>query len=118
MVKRFDIILVNLDPTVGKEIKKTRPALVISPDEMNNHLSTLIIAPLTSTIKNYPSRIHCVVTGKKGQIVLDQIRTIDKIRILKRMIAPIIQRMPNCCGASSSRTKSPCREFILETFSI
>ncbi len=83
MVKRFDIILVNLDPTVGKEIKKTRPALVISPDEMNNHLSTLIVAPLTSTIKNYPSRINCVVTNKKGQIVLDQIRTIDKLRILK-----------------------------------
>lgn len=104
MVKRFDIILVNLDPTVGKEIKKTRPALVISPDEMNNHLSRLIVAPLTSTIKNYPSRINCTVTGKKEQIVLDQIRTIDKIRILKSI------------GHLDKKTQTKVTDCLLELF--
>ena len=78
VVKRFEIYLVNLDPTIGHEIKKTRPCLIISPDEMNRHIGTLIIAPLTTKGRNYPTRIPITFQRKKGQIVLDQIRTIDK----------------------------------------
>jgi mRNA interferase MazF len=85
MVKRFDVYLINLDPTLGKEIQKTRSCLIISPDEMNQHLSTVIIAPMTSKGRNYPSRIDCKFQGKAGQIVLDQIRTVDKIRLTKRL---------------------------------
>lgn len=83
--KRFDVYIVNLHPTVGTEMKKTRPCVIISPDEMNKYISTIIIAPLTSKIRNYPSRIPCVVSGKKGQIVLDQIRTVDKVRLIKKI---------------------------------
>lgn len=75
---RYEVYLINLDPTIGSEIKKTRPCLIISPNEMNKHISTLIIAPLTSTKRNYPTRINCKVQGKEVQIVLDQIRTVDK----------------------------------------
>ncbi|MCK4296386.1 MAG: type II toxin-antitoxin system PemK/MazF family toxin [Candidatus Marinimicrobia bacterium] len=84
-MKRFDVYLINLDPTVGKEIKKTRPCLVISPDEMNEYISTVIVAPMTSRIRNYPSRVTCIFQGTKGQIVLDQIRTVDKIRLIKKL---------------------------------
>ena len=84
-VRRFDVLLVNLDPTVGKEIKKTRPCLVISPDEMNRYISTLIVAPMTTKTREYPSRVQCKFRGKQGEIVLDQIRTIDKIRVVKRL---------------------------------
>jgi len=84
-MKRFEVYLINLDPTVGKEVKKTRPCLIISPDEMNEHISTVIIAPMTSRVRNYPSRITCVFQGKKGQIVLDQIRTVDKNRLVKKL---------------------------------
>lgn len=82
-IKQYQIILVNLDPTIGSEIKKTRPCVVISPDEMNNHLRTVVIAPMTTISKNYPSRIEIKHDNKTGWIVLDQIRTIDKQRILK-----------------------------------
>ena len=85
MASRFDVYYVNLDPTLGSEIKKTRPCVIISPDEMNRHLRTVIIAPLTKVIRNYPTRVSCTVEGKKGQIVLDQIRTIDKSRLIKRL---------------------------------
>jgi mRNA interferase MazF len=84
-MKRFNVFLVNLDPTVGREIKKTRPGLIISPDEMNDHLSTVIIAPMTTRGRSYPSRVSCTFQGKKGQIVLDQIRTVDKIRLVKKL---------------------------------
>jgi mRNA interferase MazF len=84
-MKRFDVYLVNLDPTVGREIKKTRPALIISPDEMNSHISTIIIAPMTTKGRPYPSRVSCTFQGKKGQIVLDQLRTVDKIRLVKKL---------------------------------
>ena len=84
-MKRFDVYLINLDPTLGKEIKKTRPCLVISPDEMNEYISTVIVAPMTSRIRNYPSRVTCTFQGTKGQIVLDQIRTVDKIRLKKKL---------------------------------
>jgi len=84
-MKRFDVYLNNLDPTVGREIKKTRPCLVISPDEMNEYISTVIVAPMTSRIRNYPTRVTCVFQGTKGQIVLDQIRTVNKIRLIKKL---------------------------------
>jgi len=82
---RFDILLIDLDPSQGAEIKKTRPCIVISPDEMNKYIRTLIIAPMTSTITAYPTRIPIEFEGKKGTIVLDQIRTIDKIRVIKKL---------------------------------
>jgi len=85
VVNRFDIFLVNLDPTVGSEIKKTRPCLVISPDEMNRHIRTIIIAPMKTVDKDYPTRVSCTFKKKSGQIVLDQIRTIDKIRLIKKI---------------------------------
>ena len=85
VVNRFDIFIVALDPTLGSEIKKTRPCIVISPDEMNRNIKTVIIAPMTSTIKPYPSRIPLEFQGKKGQIVLDQIRTVDKARLVNKI---------------------------------
>ena len=85
MFSRFEIYYVNLDPTIGNEIKKTRPCVIISPDEMNHHISTVIIAPLTSKLRNYPTRVPCKVEGKQGQIVLDQIRTVDKVRLFKKI---------------------------------
>jgi len=85
VIKRFEIYLINLDPTIGSEIRKTRPCLIVSPDEINNNLNTLIIAPLTSVKKNYPTRVDCKFKNKSGQIVLDQIRTIDKKRLIKKL---------------------------------
>ncbi|PJD93300.1 MAG: transcriptional regulator [Legionella sp.] len=86
-IKRFDVFLVNLDPTIGSEIKKTRPAVIISPDSMNlSRLKTVIIAPMTSTIKdNFPTRILTEFKDKKGQIALDQLRSIDRTRIVKKL---------------------------------
>jgi mRNA interferase MazF len=84
-INRFDVFLVNLDPTIGHEIKKIRPCLVISPNEMNYHISTVIIAPMTTKGRNYPTRINCLFQEKKGQIVLDQIRAIDKKRLVKKL---------------------------------
>ncbi|MCP0914627.1 MULTISPECIES: type II toxin-antitoxin system PemK/MazF family toxin [Legionella] len=86
-IKRFDVFLVNLDPTIGSEITKTRPAVIISPDSMNlSRLKTVIIAPMTSTIKdNFPTRILTEFKDKKGQIALDQLRSIDRTRILKKL---------------------------------
>jgi len=84
-VERFDVHLISLDPTKGSEIRKTRPCLIISPDEMNKHIRTVIIAPMTSTIKKYPTRVTTTFQGKKGQIVLDQIRTVDKSRLVKKL---------------------------------
>lgn len=84
-VRRFDVFLISLDPTKGSEIKKTRPCVVISPDEMNRHIRTVIIAPMTSTLKSYPTRVTTIFQGKQGQIVLDQIRTVDKQRLVKKL---------------------------------
>ncbi|OAN61722.1 transcriptional regulator [Balneola sp. EhC07] len=84
-ISRFDTYLISLDPTKGSEIKKTRPCLVISPDEMNRNIRTVIIAPLTSVIRKYPSRVNLTFQKKKGQIVLDQIRTVDKQRLIKKL---------------------------------
>ncbi len=85
VAKRFDVYLVNLDPTVGSEIQKTRPCLVISPDEINRNIRTVIIAPMTSSLKDYPTRVSCTFRKKQGQIVLDQIRTIDKKRLIQKL---------------------------------
>jgi mRNA interferase MazF len=85
VVNRFDVYLINLDPTVGSEIQKARPCLIISPDEMNKYIRTVIVAPLTTAGKDYPTRVSCKFKKKKGQIVLDQIRTIDKIRLIKKL---------------------------------
>ena len=93
VVNRFDVYLINLDPTIGSEIQKTRPCLIISPDEMNQHIRTVIVAPMTTAGKDYPTRVTCKFKKKKGQIVLDQIRTIDKKRLIKKVgtIDPEIQ---------------------------
>ncbi len=104
-VKRFDVFLVSLDPTVGHEIKKTRPCLVISPDEMNQYISTIIIAPMTTKGRNYPTRVKCTFIGKRGQIVLDQIRTIDKNRLVKKL------------GKISKKTQMEVLKVLQEMFS-
>lgn len=85
MVKRFEVWLVNLDPTMGSEVKKTRPCLIVSPDVTNKYLKTVTIVPLTSTIKDYPTRVNCVFKDKHGQLVIDQIRSIDKRRLIKKL---------------------------------
>jgi mRNA interferase MazF len=85
VANRFDVYLINLDPTVGSEIQKTRPCLIISPDEMNRHVRTVIVAPMTSATKDYPTRVNFRFKRKEGQIVLDQIRTIDKKRLIKKL---------------------------------
>ncbi|HOO92895.1 MAG TPA: type II toxin-antitoxin system PemK/MazF family toxin [Opitutales bacterium] len=84
-VRRFDVFLISLDPTQGHEIKKTRPCVVISPNEMNDHISTVIVAPMTSKGRAYPSRVPCTFDGVQGQVVLDQIRTVDKVRLIKKL---------------------------------
>jgi len=85
VIARFDVYLVNLDPTVGSEIRKARPCLVISPDEMNRFIATVIVAPMTTRGRDYPTRVGCTFKGKPGQVVLDQIRTIDKVRLIKKL---------------------------------
>jgi len=82
-VVRFQVYLVALDPTLGSEIQKTRPCVIISPDEMNRHIRTIIVAPMTTRGKNYPTRINCSFQAKNAQVVLDQIRTVDKVRLVK-----------------------------------
>ncbi|MEA3305591.1 MAG: type II toxin-antitoxin system PemK/MazF family toxin [Candidatus Omnitrophota bacterium] len=84
-VRQYDVFLIALDPTAGHEIKKSRPCIVLSPDEMNQHISTVIIAPLTTKSHSYPTRIHTKFAGKNSWIVLDQIRTVDKKRLIKHL---------------------------------
>lgn len=85
LVARFDVYLVALDPARGSEIQKTRPCVVVSPGEMNAWLRTVIVAPLTTTIRDYPSRVALTFARKKGQVALDQIRTVDKSRLVRRL---------------------------------
>lgn len=85
MPARFEIHLVSLDPTLGREIKKTRPCVIVSPDEMNRHIDTVIVAPMTTKGGDWPTRIPVVFKGKHGKIVLDQIRTVDKERLVKKL---------------------------------
>ncbi len=85
MVAQFDVYLISLDPTLGSEIKKTRPCLVVSPNEMNNALNTVLIAPMTTNIRGYPSRVQTTFQGTKGDIALDQMRAVDKKRLVKKL---------------------------------
>ncbi len=94
VTNRFDVFLISLDPTRGSEIRKTRPCLIISPNEMNDHIRTVIVAPMTTKGRTYPTRIPCTFQGKSGQVVLDQIRTVDKSRLVRRLgtISPSVQK--------------------------
>ena len=83
VIQRFEIYLVNLDPTVGGEIQKTRPCVIVSPDESNRAINTVIVAPLTTGSRNYPSRVACQFDGKSGHVVIDQIRVVSKQRLIK-----------------------------------
>ncbi len=85
VVNQYEVYLIDLDPTKGHEIRKTRPCLVLSPDEMNHHISTVIIAPMTTKSRDFPTRVRVKFAGKQGWIVLDQIRTIDTVRLVKKM---------------------------------
>jgi mRNA interferase MazF len=85
VIKRFEVYLVNLDPTVGSEIRKARPCLIVSPDEMNRYIGTVIIAPMTTKGRDYPTRVLCTFKGKNGQVVLDQVRTVDKSRLIQKL---------------------------------
>lgn len=85
MVEQYNVYWVELDPTQGSEMSKTRPCVVVSPQELNLYLNTVIIAPITSTIRNYPFRTHCNIMGKEGEIATDQIRTVDKRRLKKQI---------------------------------
>ena len=82
-LNQYAIVLVNLDPTIGSEIKKTRPCVIISPNEMNKYLNTIVLAPMTTSLKKYPTRVSVNHNGKKGMIAIDQIRTVDKTRIVR-----------------------------------
>jgi len=85
VISQYDIFLINLDPTIGHEIKKSRPCVIISPDEMNNNIMTVIIAPMTTKSKPYPTRVSLRFKNKNGFIVLDQIRTVDKKRLVSKL---------------------------------
>lgn len=82
-MNQYDIVLVNLDPTIGSEIQKTRPCVIVSPDELNHNLQTIVVSPMTTTLRSYPTRVELKLNGKTSSIAIDQIRTIDKVRIIK-----------------------------------
>ena len=103
-VARFDVFLVNLDPTVGSEIRKSRPCVVVSPDEMNRHVRTVVVAPLTTAARPYPSRTPVRFAGKDGQVVVDQLRTVDKVRLVRRL------------GALEAREAAAVLEVLREFF--
>jgi mRNA interferase MazF len=103
-LKQYQIVLVNLDPTLGSEIQKTRPCVIISPNEINDNLRTVVIAPMTSSSRNYPTRVKVNHNSQEGWIVIDQIRTIDKIRIIKKF------------GALTEKEILECKRVIRETF--
>ena len=95
-LNQYQIVLVNLDPTIGSEIKKTRPCVIISPNEMNKYLQTIVVAPMTTTSRKYPTRIEVKHDNKIGWIVIDQIRTIDKqciVKILGRLSKPEVKEV-------------------------
>jgi len=95
VIRRFDVYLINLDPTIGSEIKKVRPCVVVSPDEMNRHVRTVIVAPMTTKGQAYPTRVPLRFGGKHGQVALDQLRAVDRARLVKRIgkIPPITQQL-------------------------
>ena len=84
-MNQYDIVLVNLDPTVGSEIQKTRPCVIVSPNEINHNLQTLVVSPMTTTSRKYPTRVEIKYNGKRGWVAIDQIRTIDKVRVIKTL---------------------------------
>ncbi len=104
--QRSEVWLVSLEPTIGSEIKKTRPCVIVSPNETNKLLRTLIVAPLTSTIKNYPTRLSIVFQDRKSSVALDQIRTVDKSRLMKKL------------GNIPSRESQSIADILVEMFSI
>lgn len=104
VVRRFEVYLVSLDPTMGSEIRKTRPCLIISPDEMNRYIATVIVAPMTTKGKDYPTRVSCTFKRKHGQVVLDQIRTVDKSRLVQKL------------GVISQETQSKVISILAEIF--
>ena len=85
VIKRFEVYLINLDTTIGSEIRKARPCLIISPDEMNRYIATVIVAPMTTKGRDYPTRVQCSFKGKEGQVVLDQLRTVDKSGLVQKL---------------------------------
>jgi mRNA interferase MazF len=103
-IMQYSIVLVDLDPTLGSEIKKTRPCVILSPNEMNKYLNTIVLAPMTTNLKRYPTRVAVEHDGRKGMIVIDQIRTVDKIRILKVL------------GKLTKSEIKNCKDIIRETF--
>ena len=103
-LKQYNIVLVNLDPTLGSEIQKTRPCVVLSPNEINDNLRTVVIAPMTSVSRNYPTRIKVLHNNKVGWVVIDQIRTIDKVRIVKML------------GSLNQKEITECKRILRETF--
>jgi len=105
VINRFEVYLVNLDPTIGHEIRRMRPCLVVSPDEMNHHIRTVIVAPMTTKGGSYPTRIPCKFKGKPGQVVLDQIRTVDSARLVRKL------------GKIDSKTASEVLSVLQEIFS-
>lgn len=105
-VSQFEVYLINLDPIIGREINKTRPCLIISPNEMNRFISTVIVAPMTTKGKKYPTRVPCVFQGKKGQVVLDQILTVDKERLVSKL------------GTISSSVQNNVSNILREMFSV
>jgi len=105
-LKQYSIVLVNLDPTVGSEIQKTRPCVVLSPPQMNARLNTIIVAPMTTTNKAYPTRVPVKFQEKEGFIALDQIRTIDKMRL--------VQAYPGLSPAKKKKVKSVLSEMLVE----
>jgi mRNA interferase MazF len=97
-IRRGDVYLVQLNPTRGREIRKTRPCAVVSPDELNAHMGTFIVAPLTTGSHPYPFRIPCRFTGKDGHLVLDQLRTVDRERLIKRLGAVTVPTLAKALG--------------------
>lgn len=106
-MKQYDIYIVNLDPTVGSEVQKTRPCLIISPDEMNDHLHTVQVAPLTSTTREYPWRVPIKFQGKNGMVALDQIRTVDKARLVRKVGKAPLQ--------VADEVRASLREMLVDT---
>lgn len=103
-VKQYQIVLVNLDPTLGSEIQKTRPCVIVSPNEINDNLRTVVVAPMTSSSRKYPTRVKVKHNSHEGWVVIDQIRTIDKIRIIKKF------------GSLTEKEIHECKRVIRETF--
>jgi len=115
-INQYDIVLVNLDPTIGSEMKKTRPCVVLSPNEMNKYLQTIVVAPITSSSKTYPTRVEISHLTTKGWTAIDQIRTIDRIRITKRKKRPVdhLTEIDNLTDKEIKQVKNVIRETFVD----